>query len=124
MEGMIEVLVVEDAFNVGDFVVRLLARRGYGATLVRSRAEAFVALAREPRRFALAFVDIGLPDGSGLDVVAEARRSSPGMPVILTTGCLGAVDAPLRSVVLAKPFTVEAFAEAIDAGLSANSVSA
>jgi CheY-like chemotaxis protein len=67
-------LLVED----DTMLVRALLRHmpAYGATTVAaSAAEAAVALAA-PTRWTALLVDIGLPDGSGLDVLAKARSTN------------------------------------------------
>jgi DNA-binding response OmpR family regulator len=57
-------------------------------TAARSLAEARAALERES--FELAILDIGMPDGSGLDLVPHLKDARGGLPpVILFSGKLG-----------------------------------
>jgi DNA-binding response OmpR family regulator len=78
------VLVVDDEADFVTTYRRLLGREGFRVVGATTRAAALTALAEEP--FAVAIVDLRLPDGDGLDVVRHAR----GMPVppcaIVVTG--------------------------------------
>ena len=55
-------------------IARLLKRLGYAVTTARGVGEALELASRE--RFDLLVSDIGLPDGSGLDIM----RRGPGPP--------------------------------------------
>jgi CheY-like chemotaxis protein len=62
---------------------------------------------------ALACVDLGLPDGSGMHVVRALRARSPSVPILVVTGSEIPID--MREIpVLRKPFTIAQFREAID----------
>jgi DNA-binding response OmpR family regulator len=106
-------LVVEDEPYVASLVVRLLARRGIEPALAKSRAEAFVVVAQPDARFDLAYIDLGLPDGSGLDILVEMRRQGREPPAILATGQIGELHVDAH-VIVRKPFTLDVFDEAID----------
>lgn len=79
-----EVYVVEDDEGVARAILREMPRV-MKARLFKSVEEARHALAAaiEPPRAAI--VDIGLPDGTGLDVVAAIRRRRPSTPVLVLT---------------------------------------
>jgi len=76
-------LVVEDHPLAGATLRRALARHGR-AELVETRATALDRI--QSGEFDALVTDIGLPDGSGFDVVREARRRSPDMPVLVISG--------------------------------------
>jgi len=76
-------LIVEDVVVVRDSLVRALATHGH-VEAVGSCAMARQALKR--RRFDSLIVDIGLPDGSGFDLVQPARQKWPGIWVLVLTG--------------------------------------
>jgi DNA-binding response OmpR family regulator len=114
----VDALVVEDDPRVASLLVRLLAERGFGATVAQSRSEAFFVLATGAGRFALACVDLALPDGSGLDVLVELRRGGARVPAILATGSIDQPP-PHEGVLLRKPFTLEEFSAAVDVCLAA-----
>lgn len=78
-------LVVEDDPRTARTLQRLLAR--YREVEVAHTAQgARDALASGLVRTGLV-VDVGLPDGSGLDVVRFARQQWPVLPVLVLTGC-------------------------------------
>ena len=75
-------LLVEDEPNVQAPNKRILERRGYSIRLAYTLAEAREIIASEqPRAIVL---DIGLPDGSGLDFLNELRKTS-NIPVLILT---------------------------------------
>lgn len=63
----IRILFVEDHHDTAVTLARLLERRGYAVRVAGSVAAALEAAASEP--FDLLICDIGLPDGSGCDVM-------------------------------------------------------
>ena len=67
----VHLLVVEDHPPTAELIARLLRRAGYAVTLAHSVAEAR-ELARF-NRFTLVVSDIGLPDGTGRDLMAHLR---------------------------------------------------
>jgi DNA-binding NarL/FixJ family response regulator len=77
-------LVVEDDLAFSTCLLRLLSRYG-NATRVGTVQEAMVALARHSDWSAL-IVDLLLPDGSGLDVLAKFRSVHPTAPAMILTG--------------------------------------
>jgi diguanylate cyclase (GGDEF)-like protein/PAS domain S-box-containing protein len=91
-----KVLYVEDAQSDADLTRRELNRAAPDIELkiVGSVAEAMVMLdalqAALPRgeepRFDLVLLDLSLPDGSGLDVLAEVRHRSLPLAVVVLTG--------------------------------------
>ena len=80
------VLIVEDEPTVARAVARLVQPPDH-AVIVSSLAEARGALATGTA-FRAAVVDIGLPDGSGLDVVRRLREGPVAVPVLVLTAQL------------------------------------
>jgi two-component system CheB/CheR fusion protein len=78
------ILLVEDHADTAAMMQRLLARRGYVVTVATTVAEACNAL--RSGAFDLLLSDLGLPDGSGLDVMREAASVSPKLPGIALSG--------------------------------------
>ncbi len=94
------VLVVEDEPLIRQRLQGVLAHLGYTPdTLVMAGtlAEARACLASDP--VALALVDLGLPDGSGIDLIAELRAADPtlGILVISAWSTEDAILAALRA---------------------------
>lgn len=76
------VLLVEDNKQAMDIIEAMLVGSGHDVIAVMTVAEARSHL--DQQRFDLVVLDIGLPDGSGLDLCAEVRRLD-GPPVIITS---------------------------------------
>ncbi len=72
-------LVVEDHRDVADLLKQSLEEHGYGVQIARSIAAALDIFDR--RQFDLVICDLGLPDGSGLELMRQllARRSVLGI---------------------------------------------
>ncbi len=77
------ILIVEDDKVLGDGLVSALMMDNYAADWVQSVAEALDALAAN--EYALMILDLGLPDGSGLDVLKKVRRERKVLPVLILT---------------------------------------
>ena len=79
------ILLVEDNEQVMDGNKRMLERAGYDTAAALTLAEAGVQIAK--RKPDLIVLDIMLPDGSGLDFMADIRESeNAGVPILLLTG--------------------------------------
>lgn len=76
------ILIVEDDPTLGQGIRIALQSERLAITVVRTLADARIALAGG--EYALMLLDINLPDGSGLDFLLGLRQSSR-MPVILIT---------------------------------------
>ena len=80
---MKRILLVEDNEQIMQGNERMLKRRGYEVITALTLAQARIAIcAQMPDLFVL---DIMLPDGSGLDFMAELRKYSQ-TPILLLTG--------------------------------------
>lgn len=105
-------LLLEDDLQLGKALQTALTQSEFQSIWVRRVLDAKAMLAAEP--FAAALLDIGLPDGSGLDVLAWLRASDAprnSMPVIMLTA-RDAVDDRVRGLdagaddYLPKPFAI------------------
>lgn len=79
----IRILLVEDHKDTRDVLVKLLGRRGHRLVAVSSLAEARAAARAED--FDLVISDLGLPDGSGGELMKELR-SQFGLKGIALSG--------------------------------------
>ncbi|WP_293779079.1 response regulator transcription factor [uncultured Oxalicibacterium sp.] len=78
------VLLVEDEPFICSRLQGLLEQLGYTSDAVivaSSLAQARSRLINQP--VALALVDIGLPDGSGIDLIAELRAADPSVAILV-----------------------------------------
>ncbi len=74
-EGKRRILFVEDHIDTSRVLTMMLSHRGYDVTAVHSMSEA-LAIAGQ-REFDLLISDIGLPDGSGLEVIQALNGGRP-----------------------------------------------
>ncbi len=77
------ILVMEDQDSIRHFVVKALEDEGHVVRGVDSIREARAAIERDMPD--LAFLDLKLPDGSGLDLLREIKRLQPEVAVVLMT---------------------------------------
>lgn len=119
----LSILVVEDDRNMGPLIVSGLIRARFSAELVTDAATAMTTALTRP--FALILLDLGLPDGSGFDVL-EALRSRSSTPIVILTARKD-LEARLRSFELGavdwlpKPFYMEELLARIHARLGMRS---
>jgi two-component system OmpR family response regulator/two-component system response regulator QseB len=83
-------VLVEDDRMIGDSLRAALRHQGHAVDWVRDAQAADSTLASE--RFDLALLDLGLPRGSGLDVLRTMRARGDGTPVIVLTARDGPGD--------------------------------
>jgi PAS domain S-box-containing protein len=74
------VLVVEDDFAMSELMRRLLEDVA-PVVVVRTLAQAREQVGR--RTFALAILDLGLPDGSGAELVPALHHAQPDLPILV-----------------------------------------
>jgi len=77
------ILLVEDDKKVQGFNKRLLAGEGFVVQTAMTLADARGIL--EQQATDAMILDIGMPDGNGLDFLRELRQTS-GIPVLMLTG--------------------------------------
>ena len=101
------ILIVEDAADVSGAVCASLEKDGFACDVSETVADALASLFVYD--YALVILDIGLPDGSGLDVLREMRRREQATPVLMLTASF-AVDSRVNALdsgaddYLVKPF--------------------
>ncbi len=81
--GTLRLLIVEDHETTRTVLSRLLSRDGHTVTTAGTVHEALLAF--DAARFDLVISDLGLPDGSGLDLMRELQRQRP-VPGIALSG--------------------------------------
>ncbi len=77
------ILIIEDEHAVAGALGAVCKRLGHETRLCSSGQRGLDELARGD--FALAILDIGLPDISGLEVLQRIRQRAPGLPVLIIT---------------------------------------
>jgi len=77
------ILLVEDDAALGDAVREHIASLGHAVDWNDTLAEAEAALDTVP--YEMVVLDLGLPDGTGLDLLRRQRRRGASLPVIIVT---------------------------------------
>lgn len=91
------VLVVDDEPDIRDLIELSLLRMGLACDGASSLAEARQRLAHSS--YALCLTDMRLPDGDGLELVADIVRSSPQLPVAVISA-YGNMETAVRALKL------------------------
>ena len=110
------ILVVDDEPEMRLAVSHALSRSGYS---VETAANGFEGLDKfKSEQFNIVITDVKMPDLSGLDVLAEVKKMSPEVPVIMITayGTINrAVDAMKEGAAdyILKPFSFETLKAAV-----------
>src|SRR5438270_881562 len=78
----LRILVVEDHSDTRQALSRLLSHFGHEISVADRAQNALDAI--DSKEFDVVLCDIALPDGSGYDVIAEAKRKRPVKAVALT----------------------------------------
>jgi len=78
-----KLLLLEDDDLLADSLAESLKDNGYRVDLATSLKVARSLMATE--HYALAILDIGLPDGSGLDLLKKWRKDGHDLPVLILT---------------------------------------
>ena len=119
---MTRILIVEDEPRIAAFLQKGFAAQGFVTEVAQDVAEALARVRTGPD---LVVLDRGLPDGDGLEVLRELRRSERSVPVIVLT----ARDAVADTVAgldqgaddyMTKPFSFEELLARVRARLRAD----
>lgn len=76
-------LIVEDEVRIAELVRSGLGRAGFTVDAAGTAADAIAAL--EVGSYDAAILDLGLPDGDGIDVLTKARKCGLTIPFLLLT---------------------------------------
>ena len=119
---MARILVIDDSISIIEAIEMFLSEAGHEIVISTSGQRGIQLLRRQD--VDLVITDIYMPDEDGWQVIQDARRVCPQMPVIAMSGmtgeynmlrvaeCLGAC------CTLQKPFSNEQLLEAVNAALS------
>jgi DNA-binding response OmpR family regulator len=83
VDSDMRLLIVEDETRIAELVKAGLARAGFAVDVVGLCADARAALS--VTRYDAAVVDLGLPDGDGLELLRELRTKGNQTPVLVLT---------------------------------------
>lgn len=122
MKNNYKILVVDDDSTVRKSLSKALQRYDYTVITAQTKSEAESMLASQ-LKVNLAIVDLRLPDGNGLDLLATIKNQQPDSEVIILTGYGSfemAVTAARKGVFhfLTKPFELQELIEIVDRALT------
>jgi CheY-like chemotaxis protein len=80
------VLVVEDEVLIRMLAVDMLEDLGFAVDEAGNAAEALQKLNGSGAEYALIFLDIGLPDKKGDELIKEVRAFNPGIAILTASG--------------------------------------
>jgi DNA-binding NarL/FixJ family response regulator len=81
-----KILLVEDDPRIAGLIVELVERSGpYAITTAATIAAAASALSAQSDRPDIVIVDLGLPDGDGVDLIAKVRAADGELPILVVT---------------------------------------
>jgi PAS domain S-box-containing protein len=118
------ICVVDDEEIVGSCTKLALEGKGYRAVHYSSAAECLAAVREGRGTLDLLLTDQTMPGMQGIELAATIRKSYPDLPVVIMSGYFSkissdALDALGRVELLAKPFTTDELAQAVNRALRA-----
>jgi len=105
--GRVRILIVEDEARIAELLKRALEAEGFAVDAVRLCADAREALA--VTAYDAAILDLGLPDGDGIDLLRDMRGGG-GVPVLVLTARDAVEDRVLGLDTGADDYLVKPFA--------------
>jgi DNA-binding NtrC family response regulator len=121
-DQMGSILIVEDEELLREITTTILERAGFHVFQASNAAEALEVWRREHSSIHVLLADILLPDGTGVELASEFRRTVPALNVIFTSGSDRKVVIETQQMVrgatfLRKPYTIRFLIEAVRAAL-------
>ena len=86
LNGGARILVVDDEAFVSSILTSILTRHGHRVTAAQSAKEALRYLREPDAEYQLVITDHGMPEMTGLELIAEIHRNGPPVPILLLTG--------------------------------------
>ncbi len=114
----VEALVVENVNEEAEFLCGQLRFQDVLVTWAGNLAGALECLAMVNRKFQIAFIDLGLPDGQGFEIIRLIKERKRGMRIVIVSGAPDKILPALQYgfvSVLMKPFSLGSVAEILRA---------
>jgi two-component system, OmpR family, response regulator len=116
------ITLIEDDVDLGQAVADHLVAQGHAVEWLKTAAQARDALQRasEQRNSDMALLDLGLPDGDGMDLLAQVRSRPAPLPVLVLSA-RDQIRDRIRGLAsgaddyLVKPFDLEELSARVDA---------
>lgn len=118
----VRALIVDDESSLRTALFRILDRHGFQVITSNSKREA-EAITATDTPFDLALIDLRLPDGDGLELMAKVRQAHPQCQVIILTGH-GSIEIAVRATqmgafhFMTKPFNMEELVSIVDKAIT------
>jgi two-component system catabolic regulation response regulator CreB len=87
-----KILVVEDEPAIADTIVYALSTDGFEPVWCGTGTSALQAVEADTNAFALAILDVGLPDANGFDLFKRLTQRAPQLPAIFLTARASEID--------------------------------
>ncbi len=114
----LKVLVVDDDQMVRDTLYQLLTQiAGCDTELAETGKDGLEKIQKE--EFNVVFTDLTMPEMNGIDLIKEAKRINPYLPIVVITG-YGSIDNAVNAMkegatdFITKPFTIENIMEILN----------
>ena len=113
-DNTVAALVVDDEAAICEYMSDVLRGMGIDAYCAGT-VEAALDIADSKLSLDVAFVDLSLPDRTGLELISELRKLRPQLPIVLATAYAGMAKADLEEsstfqLALEKPYDEAAVA--------------
>ncbi|MCP4472247.1 MAG: response regulator [Gammaproteobacteria bacterium] len=82
--SQLNVLIIDDSHDLADGLGMVLEEEGFQVTLAYNGCDGIEAF--EAGRFDVAFIDVKMPDISGVEVFHKIRKKDPELRIIMMTG--------------------------------------
>ncbi len=114
-----KIIFVDDEDALVELGKSMLEKLGYNAFATKSGMEALKLISNNPSKFDIVITDMTMPDIQGSQLALKIKEIRPDLPVILSTGFSNIADSENASprgidAVIAKPFTMNSLAHAIN----------
>lgn len=120
MKSNAKILIIEDSESMGMLCSEYLEKAGHSANHVLSKEDGLAELAINT--FDMVLIDLGLPDGSGMDILKEinGHPNSPSAIIITAEGSIKAAVEAMKEGArdfLMKPFTEQRLITSVENAL-------
>lgn len=94
---MVNILLVTDSPDEHGVLAQFLISGGHHVVAAASRAELRWVLTQH--RSALAIVDLGMPDGDGVELIRRIKRAKPRLPILAISGDAGELPSAVHLLI-------------------------
>ncbi|HEX4924854.1 MAG TPA: response regulator, partial [Bdellovibrionales bacterium] len=119
------ILVVDDESSLRTALFRVLDRKGYQVVTASTKSEAEKFSLNGEQAVDLALIDLRLPDGDGIELMASLKKVNPNLQAIILTG-FGTIESAVKATqkgafhFLTKPFNIDEVVSLVEKALSHN----